>query len=351
LKKDNYKWDEFKLYIMPDDLQDLSGVGKKTAQKLKEFGYDDFEVLAVKSPDELVTDTNLSENKARKIIRGAKNKTQDDGFKKASDMEDKKHVSTGVDSVDHLFGGGFETQGITELYGQYGTGKSQLAFQACVNVQLPEELGGLRGSVVHIDTESSFSKQRIKDMVKGLDDEVLEKLLELENIDGTAEHDSAIKELQQKFLSRVHVRQVASTSEQIRFAQKAMKLGEEETELPVKLMVVDSLIGHFRGEYVGRGALADRQQTIKKHMRDISNFTLSKNAAAIITNQVQSDPGQQFGDPTKPVGGNIVGHHSTNRVYLKKSKKNTRIAKLVDSNELEEGETKFEITKDGIKEA
>lgn len=334
------------------DLEKISGVGSKTAEKLEEAGYDSFEVLSVKTPDELVTDVDVGENKARKIIRNAKKEIKDEGFVKASEMKDSRSISTTVESLDDLLGGGFETQSITELYGEYGTGKSQLAFQACVNVQLPEEHGGLRGEVVHIDTENSFSKGRIEDMVRGLEDEVLEDVLEVEGIGGSPDDEDAMNELVQTFLDRIHVRQVASTSEQIRYTKEAIKtFNNEEREHPVKLIVVDSLIGHFRGEYVGRGSLAERQQTMKKHLSDITKFIQSKNAAGIITNQVQSDPGTTFGDPTKPVGGNIVGHHSTNRVYLKKSKKNTRIAKLVDSNELEMGETKFKIVPDGIRPA
>ena len=111
---------------------------------------------------------------------------------------------------------------------------------------------------------------------------------------------------------------------------------------------MDSLTAHFRAEYVGRGTLADRQQKLNKHMHDLMRFSGLNNASVVVTNQVMSKPDAFFGDPTKPIGGHVVGHTSTFRIYLRKSKGEKRIARLVDSPNLPEGEAIFSVTAGGL---
>ena len=120
--------------------------------------------------------------------------------------------------------------------------------------------------------------------------------------------------------------------------------------LNVKMVIVDSLTSHFRAEYVGRGMLADRQQKLNKHLKELKQLSDVNNALVLVTNQVMSNPGTMWGDPTKAIGGHIVGHASTFRLYLRKSKGGRRIARLIDSPNLPEGEAVFTVTAEGIRE-
>ncbi len=126
------------------------------------------------------------------------------------------------------------------------------------------------------------------------------------------------------------------------------KLFEIAKERPIKLVIVDSLTAHFRAEYVGRGALAERQQLLNQHMHKLLKFATLNNAAICVTNQVAAKPDAFFGDPTRPIGGHIVGHTATFRVYLRKSKGDKRIARLIDSPNLPEGEAVLRIMEEGI---
>lgn len=312
---------------MEDVLEDLPGVGATTAQKLRDAGFKDFMDVAVASPDDLATAADVGEGIAQKIILEARKRANIGGFESGVEILERRkkigRISTMSKSVDELLGGGIETQSITEFYGQFGSGKSQMAFQAAATVQLPTGKGGLDGDAIFIDTENTFRAERFFDIAKalGLDPE--------------------------KALSRVHVARAFNSNHQELLVGKAMELAHER---PVRLLVVDSLTAHFRAEFLGRGALADRQQRLNRHMHELLRFGDINNAAVICTNQVSARPDVLFGDPTGPIGGNIVGHTATYRIYLRRSKPPHRIARLVDSPNLPEGEAVFSVTSEGIRD-
>jgi len=156
----------------------------------------------------------------------------------------------------------------------------------------------------------------------------------------------------EEFLKNIHVAKAYNSNHQILLVDTAMDLANKlkDTDKPVRLIIVDSLTAHFRAEYVGRGTLADRQQKLNKHMHELMKFGTLYNAAILVTNQVMSKPDAFFGDPTKPIGGHIVGHTATFRLYLRKSKGEKRIARLVDSPNLPEGEAIFSVTMEGLKD-
>jgi DNA repair protein RadA len=156
----------------------------------------------------------------------------------------------------------------------------------------------------------------------------------------------------EEILKNIHVAKAYNSNHQILLVDTAMDLANKlkDTDKPVRLLIVDSLTAHFRAEYVGRGTLADRQQKLNKHMHDLMKFGNLYNAAILVTNQVMSKPDAFFGDPTKPIGGHIVGHTATFRLYLRKSKGEKRIARLVDSPNLPEGEAIFSVTMEGLKD-
>ncbi len=302
---------------------DLPGVGEATAQKLIEAGYDNLEKIAVASTGELVG-VGIGEATAAKIIQSARD-ALDIGYETAKDiLERRKNIAkltTGSKNLDQLLGGGLETQAITEAYGRFGSGKTQVGLQLSVNVQLPREEGGLEGTCLFIDTENTFRPERVVQMAeaRGLDpDEVL---------------------------SNIYVARAFNAEHQMLLAEKAPKIIEERN---VKLVVVDSLTSKFRSEFVGRGTLADRQQKLNRHLHTLQKIADMYNVVVYVTNQVMANPGLMFGDPTTPIGGNIVGHQATFRMYLRKSKEDKRIARLVDSPYLPEGEAVFRITTKGI---
>ncbi len=320
-------------------LEDLPGVGPATAEKLREAGFNSIEAVAVASPGELVSAAEVGESTAAKIIAGAREAADIGGFETGDQiLERRKHVgkvNTGSKSFNDLLGGGMETQSMVELYGEFGSGKTQVAHQLAVNIQLPREMGGLNGSAIIIDTENTFRPERIEQMVRGLPP----------SPDGSA-WDPA------EFLKNINVARAYNSNHQILLAESAMDLAEKvkDSDRPVRLLIVDSVTAHFRAEYVGRGTLADRQQKLNKHLHALMRFADLNNALILVTNQVMSKPDTFFGDPTKPVGGHVLGHTATFRLYLRKSKGEKRIAKLVDSPNLPDGEAIFTVTMDGVKD-
>jgi DNA repair protein RadA len=318
------------------DLEDIPGVGPTTADKLRDAGYATIEGIATASPSDLAEAAEIGEASAKKMVKAAREMADIGGFKTGKVvLEERKEVrklTTLVPEFDELMGGGLETKSITEFYGEFGSGKSQIAHQMAVNVQLPEEYGGLNGSAVYIDTENTFRPERIDQMVRGLD-------LDIDLPDT------------ETFLEHIHVAKGYTSDHQMLLIDSARELAAElkESGHPVRLFVIDSLTAHFRAEYAGRGTLSVRQQKLNKHMYDIAKLAEEHNAVALVTNQVQSNPAVFFGDPTKPVGGNIVGHASKFRVYLRKSKGGKRLAKLVDSPSLPEGEAPFVVEESGLK--
>ncbi len=306
-------------------LTDLPGIGPTTASKLNEAGYSDMMGIAVLSPSELSEVAGVSEAVARKAIQAARKMLQLE-FQDASEYSKKREeiikISTGSKNLDTLIGGGVETKAITESYGAYSSGKSQVAFSLAINVQLPLEKGGADGKVAFLDSEGTFRPERIKQIAeaRGLDAE--------------------------KTLKNILVARVFNSDHQMLLIDRIaeiIKKGEN-----IKLVIIDSLTSHFRAEFAGRGMLADRQQKLNRHIHQLSRLAEQYNLAIYITNQVMANPAMMFGDPTTPIGGHILGHASTVRLYLRRGKKGSRVAKLIDAPHLPEAETVFYITTKGL---
>lgn len=307
------------------ELEDLSGVGPSTSEKLYEAGFDTIESIATSTAPELSAAGDIGEKSALNIIRSARD-AADMGYEKATDVMTRReqvgNISMCAEDLDDMLGGGIETQAITETFGEFGSGKTQIAHQISVDAQLPPEEGGVEGSVVYIDTENTFRPERIKEMAehKGMDPE--------------------------QTLENIFVARASTTDHQMLLAEKAEDMAREDD---IRLLVVDALMSLFRTEYVGRGALAERQQKLGKHLAALQKASEMHNIAVFVTNHVQSDPNSFFGDPTKPIGGHVLGHAATARVYIKKSKKNTRNARLIDHPCLPPGSAKFQICEEGIR--
>ena len=324
LKEEDVKEEDVKEEdVKQDDVLNIPGVGSATAEKLISSGYDNLLSLAVTSPRELVQVAGVTEATARKMIQFSREKL-DLGFESGQDVLKKREgiekIFCGSKALDSLLGGGFETRAITEAFGAYGSSKTQIGHAITTNClkQYPDSY------VVYIDTESTFRPERIVQMARGID----------------LDSEEALK--------RIKVARAFNSDHQVILAEKVGELVKQG--LNVKLVVVDSLTAHFRAEFVGRGTLADRQQKINKHLHTLMRLAEMHNIAVYVTNQVMSKPDVFFGDPTEAIGGHIVGHASTYRMYLRRGKKGSRVAKLVDSPNLPEAEAAFYIEESGLKD-
>ncbi|MFT4261698.1 MAG: DNA repair and recombination protein RadA [Candidatus Woesearchaeota archaeon] len=306
------------------NITDLPGVGAATEEKLRAAGYDDLMSIAVSSIAQLADAAGVSESVARKMIQSARDNL-DMGFTTGADLLKRRDqvvkIKTGSQGFDDMMSGGFETGSIIECFGQYGSGKTQVGHALAVNVQKQDPTA----VAVYIDTENTFRPERIMQFAKG------------------AELD------EEQTLANIKVARAFNSDHQMLLAEKVEDLIKQG--LNVKLVVVDSLTAHFRAEFIGRGTLAERQQKLNKHMRTLALLADKHNLCVYVTNQVMAKPDAFFGDPTEAIGGHIVGHNSTFRIYLRRGKKNTRVAKLVDSPNLPDAECIFLVTEDAIIDA
>ena len=304
-------------------LEDLPGLGPATVAKLKEIGYKTVESLGTAAVSELVA-AGIGEAVAQKAIEEARKGLAITFVRGDELVELRKNVrklSTGCSSMDQLLDGGLETQSLTEFYGEFGSGKSQMCHQLCVTVQLPESQGGLDGGVLYIDTENTFRPERVQQIAPRFGikpDQVLKRIVYAEAY--TSNHQTVLLD---------------NADEVIR-------------DNGVRLIVIDSVMSHFRSEYLGREMLASRQQQLNKHLHKLMRLSRAFNMVAVITNQVMASPDAFFTKAVAPVGGHIMGHMSHNRIFLRKGRNNVRIAKLTVSPSLPEGEVPMRITERGI---
>lgn len=310
------------------EIQDITGIGPTTAKKLKDAGILTVMDLAVASSEELAGDINSSKETAATFIMAAQKLLRDSNllekeFVTADAALEKRRAmlrcSTGSKALDDLLLGGIETQAVTEFYGEFGSGKSQICHTLCAIASQPIEEGGLQSGVIYIDTEGTFRPERLNQIARarGYDPSAV-----LRNVAICKVYNSSHLELIIKDLSKYI------------------------TDFKAKLVIIDSIIALHRAEFAGRGTLADRQQRLNTMLHKIIRLAEIYNIAVVITNQVQSSPDTFFGDPTKAAGGNVLGHSSTYRIYLRKSGEN-RIAKIMDSPYHPYSDTRFTVNEKG----
>lgn len=312
-------------------LENIKGVGPKTREKLKVAGVETMLDLAVSLPKELEEAIGGSEEKAAALITSAREYLEEHGllekgFIPASELlisrSKMKRVTTGSSTLDTLLGGGVETQAITEFYGDFGSGKTQLCHTMCVTCNRPTDEGGLDGSAIYLDTEGTFRPERLQQIAesRGLDPKaILDKVITC------------------KIYNSNHLELIIKA------------LGRYIEKFKARLIIVDSIISLHRAEYTGRATLAERQQRLNKLIHRLLRISEIFNIAVVVTNQVQTKPDSFFGDPTRPAGGNVIAHACTYRIYLRKSGQN-RIATIVDSPYHAYSNTRFTITEKGVED-
>lgn len=309
-------------------LTDLPGIGPGIAAKLEAAGVFDLMGLAVMGPSSLADIAGVGEGVARKAIQAARSMLNlgfIDGGEFEKRRKDVHYIITGSKNLDGLLGGkGVESKAITEAYGAFGSGKTQLGLALAVHVQLPKEQGGANGKAVFIDTEGTFRPERVKQIAEGIGADP------------------------EKVLKNILVARAFNSDHQMLLLDKIgelIKAGE-----PIKLMIIDSLTAHFRAEFSGRGQLADRQQRLNRYLHQLMKLAEQHNIAVYVTNQVMANPAMMFGDPTTAIGGNIVAHASTYRMYLRRGKAGSRVAKMIDSPNLPDNEAQFFVTGGGLRD-
>mmetsp|Transcript_15991 Transcript_15991/g.32854 ORF Transcript_15991/g.32854 Transcript_15991/m.32854 type:complete len:332 (-) Transcript_15991:803-1798(-) len=309
------------------EILEKKGIPISDIKKLQEEGYYTVESVAYSTKKKLLEIRGISDAKAEKVIYEALGMTPL-GFCSALDIYESRkdliHLTSGCEALDKILGGGIETGGITELFGEFRTGKTQICHTLCVSCQLPFDKGGGEGKALFIDTESTFRPERI--------------------VAAAVRFNLNSKDV----LDNIVFARAYNTDHQTNLLKK---VGDLMTKQRFAILIVDSATALYRTDYIGRGELAARQQHMAKFFRELQRLADAFGIAVVVTNQVsaQVDGSSSFiTDPKKPIGGNVVAHAVQTRLYLRKGKGANRICKIYDSPKLPNAECEFSITEAGI---
>lgn len=307
------------------------GINKQDINKLKSGGYHTIEAIAHSTLKKLTDVKGISEQKAAKLKDIIKvNQLVPLGFQTASSrlegMKNLISISTGSKDLDNLLGGGIETGSLTEIFGEFRTGKTQICHTLCVNCQRPLDQGGAEGKAIYVDTEGTFRPQKLVAIAERYSmnpEEVLDNVI----------------------CARAH-----NSEQQMELLADAAALMSDSR---YALLIVDSATALFRSDYVGRGELSDRQIQLGQFLRQLTRLAEEFGIAVVLTNQVVANPdGMSFAkDNVKPIGGNIIAHASTTRLKFKKGRGDNRVCTIFDSPTLPESECQFSIGPAGVEDA
>jgi len=295
------------------NIDQLEGVGPVTVKKLKEFGVTSLIDICVRGAKEISEITGTAKSKADSWVFKSQKILEDNKIIRKTDMttlellEYQRNIDTlpvKCKAVDELMGGGVKPECTYEVYGEFGSGKTQFCLALAVEAISQEK------NVVWVDCEDTFRPRRVIEILR------------------EREYAKDDKEAE-KYLNRIKYYFTPNT-EQLMGTINA--LSDVITEYKPRVVIIDGSIGQYREEYLGRGTLAARQNQIARLMTHLKNISFYFRCSVVYTNQVLSDPSIMFGDPTKPIGGNVVGHAATYRIYFKKSGRK-HIARMVDSVE------------------
>uniref|UniRef100_A0A8C6P8Y9 Meiotic recombination protein DMC1/LIM15 homolog n=1 Tax=Nothobranchius furzeri TaxID=105023 RepID=A0A8C6P8Y9_NOTFU len=320
--------DDDESFFQDIDLLQKHGINMADIKKLKSVGICTVKGIQMTTRKALCNIKGLSEAKVEKIKEAA-GKMLNVGFLTAFEYSAKRkqvfHVTTGSQEFDKLLGGGVESMAITEAFGEFRTGKTQLSHTLCVTAQLPGEDGYSGGKVIFIDTENTFRPDRLRDIADRF------------NVD----HDAVLDNV-------LYARAYTSEHQMELLDFVAAKFHEEGG-------IIDSIMALFRVDFSGRGELAERQQKLAQMLSRLQKISEGVNKTPVfVTNQMTADPGAGMtfqADPKKPIGGHILAHASTTRISLRKGRGEMRIAKIFDSPDMPENEATFAISGGGVTDA
>lgn len=294
---------------------------------MKERGFHTYESIMYATRKELASIEGLSERKVDKIIQLVSSYVNM-GFTSASEIYVKRKdiimIGTGSERVNELLKGGIETGSITEIFGESRSGKSQFCHNLAVTCQLPISRGGAEGRCIWIDTEGTFRPERIAQIAERYK---MDPGVALDNVSCA------------RVFNSDHQREILVEAAALMAAYRH------------SLIVVDSVMALYRTDFQGRGELADRQAHLGKFLRHLLRLADEFGVAVVMTNQVMANvdgSAMYGGDNKKPVGGHIMAHASTTRLYFKKAKGEQRICKVYDSPWIAENESRFAISAEGI---
>lgn len=309
------------------EITKLKGLGSKTAEKFAKHKITKVEQLFVIPPPKVAEMLGIDNDSARELFKKARDIYYKDEDRfitglQADDLDDNiEQISTGTKALDKFFTGGIECGATTEIFGEFGCGKTQFCHTMCVRVQIPVDHGGLGGKALFLGSEGTFEPKRIRSIAKSLD---MNEEEALQNIIAVEAHNSA----DQYYLLQ----------------DIEEKLVEDKS---IKLIIIDSATGLFRQDYSGRGMLSERQKYMDEFLTLASNMANFHKVAIIWTNQVMVNPGVFYGDPITAIGGTVLAHKSTYRVYFKKSGA-YRMAKMIDSPKHAQTEVMFGLSESGV---
>lgn len=316
-------------YSLVDKLQDV-GINVADLKKLKDAGYNTSQSIVFAMRKDLLSIKGLSDQKVDKIVEAAR-KSSESGFVTCSQlvvrMKNRFKLSSGATKFDQMLGGGVESCALTELFGEFRCGKTQLCHSLAVMAQLPPNMGGANGKVIYIDTEGTFRPERIR------------QIAEAKGVSPDAAMDNIC-------YARCYTSEHLS---QLLLEASGLMVNDEDR---FALLIVDSIMGVFRVDFSGRGELSERQQCLGKVMSKLQKMSEEFNIAVVLVNQVMADPGggcSFMPSHPKPVGGHILAHFSTTRIMLRKGRAEQRVAKIYDSPSLPESECVFEIFGGGVR--
>ena len=305
-----------------DELDIPSSIKKKISEH-----YASLETLSKASPNEVSDKVAIGIKMAKKAVVEARTIlgiSPQTALELLDEQRSKRYLSTGSQAFDEILGGGIATGSITEIAGEFSTGKSQICFQLCVNTVLSEEFGGLNGKVFFVDTEGTFSAKRVLQIANS-------NRAQLDPMD---------------IMKNIFVARSYNADHQLQIVNEADSLLKTEN---VRLIIIDSIASHFRSEYHGKEQLIERQQKIMAHAEKLQKYADSYDLAIITTNQVLASIDNYLaGKVAEPALGYAWGHRPQTRIWLRKQKGNVRIARIIDSPELPEKEATFYITDEGI---
>jgi DNA repair protein RadA len=317
-------------------LESLDDVSQSLLDKLEGVGIQSISDLATKTSSEFLEDyysnyedaTGIDEETVSNLVMSAKRKLIEDGLiqKEFSTAEDylelrKKLIrfTSGSQAFDLFLGGGIETQALTEIAGEFGSGKSQLCYTICVTANE----GSPDNGIIFVDTENTFRAERIHQIAesRGLDAEEIMKKIFVCRIYYSAHLEAVVRSLA-KYIEQYKAR----------------------------LVIIDSIISLHRAEFAGRETLAERQQRLNIILHKLIRLAEIYNVAVVYTNQVRAQPDNLFGGNIMiAAGGNIMAHASTYRIFLRKIGHN-RIATMLDSPYHAYSQVKFTIGEQGIED-